>query len=273
MIRIDFEGAAAVVTGGTRGLGLAAGIELGRAGASVFLTHRWGSVGEDEVAASFEKEGLAPPTVIESDASDPDASRELMAAVKARGRPLHVVVSNVAFSKIVRDLGELRRGALDLSIGYSAWPVVDLVQAAHEVLGGFPRYVIGISSDGSEVCHAGYDLAGASKALLETFCRYLALRLKPHGVRVNALRPGFLDTASSRATFGEEVLAAAGERLPGLFLDTRRVARACVALASGLLDAVTGQVIPVDEGWSLVSPIAFLTGRGAPGAFPAEGGA
>ena len=50
----------------------------------------------------------------------------------------------------------------------------------------------------------------------------------------------------------------------GLFIDPLGVARVCVALCSGLFDAVTGQVIVVDEGWSLVSPMAFLTGRGLP---------
>jgi len=45
-----------------------------------------------------------------------------------------------------------------------------------------------------------------------------------------------------------------------------------VALCSGLMDAVTGQVITVDEGWSLVSPVTFLTGLGWPAAFPPSGG-
>jgi enoyl-[acyl-carrier-protein] reductase (NADH) len=179
-------------------------------------------------------------------------------------------VSNVAFSKIVEEEKDLKRASLDLSIGYSAWPLVELTRAAHEVLGRYPRYVIAVSSDGGSVCHPGYDVAGAAKALLETLCRYLALRLKRHGVRVNALRPGFLDTASARATFGDEVVEKARERLGDLLLDARVVARTAVALASGLMDAVTGQVITIDEGWSLVSPLAYLTGRGAPGSFPRE---
>jgi hypothetical protein len=50
-------------------------------------------------------------------------------------------------------------------------------------------------------------------------------------------------------------------RLPEAFLDPRRAARTCVALASGLFDAVTGQTIVVDEGWSLLSPANYLVGR------------
>jgi enoyl-[acyl-carrier-protein] reductase (NADH) len=171
-------------------------------------------------------------------------------------------VSNVAFAKVVHGLEDLKRGSLDLSIGYSAWPVVDLVQASEEILGGLPRYVLGVSSDGVDVCHDGYDLAGAAKAVLETLCRYLAHRLKPRGVRVNVIRPGFLDTASSRATIGDAAVEAIRASVEGGLLEPASVARVCLALCSGLMDSVTGQVIVVDEGASLVSPLARLTGGG-----------
>jgi hypothetical protein len=55
---------------GTRGLGKAIAMSLARTGATVFVTHRWGSVEESALAAEFAAEGLAPPTVVESDASD-----------------------------------------------------------------------------------------------------------------------------------------------------------------------------------------------------------
>lgn len=272
MIRIDLEGAGVIVTGGTRGLGKAVGMEFARAGARVFLTHRWGTADEAELAAEFEAEGLPRPSVLESDASDPAATRELMEAVKTDGGRLDVVVSSVAFAKIVNDLSDLRRNTLELSLRYSAWPVVELVQASREVLGRYPRYVVAISSDGSEVCHPGYDFIGVSKAVLETLCRYLAVRLKGEGVRVNALRPGLADTSSSRAAFGDALLDETGQRAAEMLLDPRVVGRACVALCSGLMDGVTGQVIAVDEGWSLVSPITYLTGKDWPAPFPESEG-
>lgn len=268
MIRLDFEGAGVIVTGGTRGIGKAVGMEFARAGARVFLTHRWGTVDERELTAEFEAEGLPLPMILESDASDPAAARELMAVVKGSVDRLDVVVSSVAFAKVVNSLSDLRRGTMELSLRYSAWPVVDLVQASHEVLGRYPRYVVAISSDGPEVCHPGYDLIGVSKAVLETLCRYLALRLKSEGVRVNALRPGFSDTDSARATFGNALLEETGQRVGEMLLDPRAVGRACVALCSGLMDGITGQVIPVDEGWSLVSPITYCTGKDWPAPFP-----
>jgi NAD(P)-dependent dehydrogenase (short-subunit alcohol dehydrogenase family) len=262
-----------LITGGTQGLGKAIGLEFAALGATTFLTHRWGSADEEEIRAEFRARGATEPHIIESDASDPDAVRELFEQIKAEARLLDVLVSNVAFAKVVNDLSDLKKNALELSLSYSAWPLVQMVQMAHEILGQYPRYVIGISSGGVDICYEGYDLVGVSKAVLETLCRYLAFRLKRHGVRVNAIRPGLLDTASSRATFGSEAVDSIAQKMGDLFLPPASVARACVALCSGWMDSVTGQVIVVDEGWSLVSPVAYLAGKGLPGTFPQTGGA
>jgi NAD(P)-dependent dehydrogenase (short-subunit alcohol dehydrogenase family) len=269
--KVDLGGRAVVITGGTRGLGRALGLAFARAGATVFLTHRWGSADEDELRAAFTGEGLAAPFIIESDASDPEAVRALMREVAARRSPLVAIVSNVAFAGTTRDLGDLSRTSLELSLRYSTWPVLELLRAAKDTLGYPPPYAIAISSDGGDVCHPGYDMVGIAKAALETLCRYLAIRLRPEGVRVNVVRCGLLDTASARALVGQDLLDSDMARREGLILDPRSVASACVALCSGLLDSVTGQVITVDEGVSLISPVAFATGRGWPGPLPAIG--
>jgi NAD(P)-dependent dehydrogenase (short-subunit alcohol dehydrogenase family) len=260
-----------LVTGGTRGFGKAVGLEFARAGASVVLTHRWGSVEEDELLAEFEGEGAARPLVVECDVSDESANRELLADIKQRFGRLDVIVSNVAFAKVTNELGDLKRSGLELSLRYSAWPLVELVQLAREVAGAYPRYVIAVSSDGGEVCHPGYDFAGAAKATLETLVRYLAVRLKGEGVRVNVVRPGFMDTASSRAVLGDAAVAALAAGASPLLIDTRRAARVCLALCSGWMDSVTGQVIVADEGTSLAGPtgLALQAAGAALGSTPA----
>ena len=263
-----FTGRSVLITGGTRGLGKAIGLAFATHGATVFLTHRWGSVEEEALLVEFGEVGAKRPIIIESDVGDGDDMRDLMREIAGHCDSLDIIVSNVAFSKVIHDFDDLKKGSLDLSLKYSAWPVVDLMQTAYEVIGAYPKYMIAISSDGALMCHDGYDMAGASKAVLETLCRYMAVRLKQYGVRVNVIRPGYLDTASSRATFGDDVVNRAMSQVPGLFLDPNQVALTCLALASGWMDAVTGQVIVVDEGWSLVSPISFLTEHGLPGMFP-----
>jgi enoyl-[acyl-carrier-protein] reductase (NADH) len=178
----------------------------------------------------------------------------------------------VAFAKVAGPLADLKKSSLDLSLGYSAWPIVELAQACHEVLGAYPRYLVGVSGDGASVCHEGYDFIGASKAVLETMSRYLAVRLKRHGVRVNTIRPSGIDTQLLHDTFGDRAVAEVKARVGEVFLDPRRVARVVVALASGLLDSVTGQTLVVDEGWSLVSPLQYVSGLDAPFDFPGDDG-
>jgi NAD(P)-dependent dehydrogenase (short-subunit alcohol dehydrogenase family) len=269
---IDLSGGIVIVTGGTRGLGKALGLELARAGAQVVLTHRWGSVDERELRSEFEAEGLAAPCIIESDVSDPAATRALMRTIAAQDGRLLAIVSNVAFAGVVSDIGDLTRSSLELSLRYSTWPVLDYAHAARETLGYYPRYMLAISTDGGEICHPRYDMVGIAKAALEALCRYLALHLRGEGVRVNVLRCGAFDTVSSRATFGDDLIDSGLLRDHGLLIEMPAVARACVGLLSGLMDSVTGQVITVDEGSSLVSPIMYLTEKGSPAPMPAEAG-
>ena len=264
MIEVSFHQKAVVVTGGTRGLGKAIGFEFARAGATVFLTHRWGSVQEQELVREFEEAGLRAPHVVESDASDPRAVANLMRIVKEHPETLTAIVSNVSFAKVAHTLEEVKKTSLDLSLAYSAWPLVEMLQTAKRELGSFPRYAVGISSEGADKYFDGYVLAGVSKSVLETLCRYLAVILKSEGVRVNAVRPGFLDTTSARSTFGDSLIEAAKNRKDNLVLDPHAVARACVGLCSGLMDSVTGQVLVVDEGWSLVGGFPVIPDSGFP---------
>ena len=255
-----------LITGGTRGLGKAIGLEFSRVGAKVFLTHKWGSISEGDLITEFLAQDLPPPRIVESDVGDSEAIRALMGAIQEEVGALDIVISNVSFVKIANDIQDYKRKSFELSLQYSTWPFVDLLQAAHTVTGGFPRYAIAVSSHAPDICFHGYDFAGPSKAALETLCRYLALQLKSSGVRVNAIRPGCIDTASFRATSGDQTVDLLKQR--GLLLDPQGAARVCVALCSGWMDAVTGQVIAADEGWSFVNPISYLTGEGLPGEFP-----
>jgi NAD(P)-dependent dehydrogenase (short-subunit alcohol dehydrogenase family) len=267
---VDLGGRAVIVTGGTRGLGAALGLEFARAGAAVYLTHRWGGADEDALRASFDAEGLPRPCIVESDASDPGDARTLMQEVAKASAPLHAIVSNVAFGGIAgEDIEALSRNSLELSLRYSTWPILDLLRASRETLGLYPRYALAISSDGGQICHPGYDMIGVAKAALETLCRYLAFRLRPDGVRVNAVRSGPIDSDSTRAMFGDAMNEPAA-RTPGFLTDARTVARACVALCGGLMDGITGQVITVDEGASLFGPLTYLRADWPP-PFPRSG--
>ena len=257
---IDYNNKAVLITGGTKGIGKAIGLAFARQGAIVYLTYKWGNHNEDELYAEF-ADCPHKPVLIQSDVAAADDIKSLFTTIKEKNIPLHAIISNVAFAQIVQDMDALKKNVLDLSLNYSAWPIVSLTKTAYAVLNYYPKYITAISSDGADICHPGYDLAGSSKAVLETLVKYLALRLKKFGTRVNAVRPGFVDTESSRATFSPDVLAEINRKCPGIFLDPKAIAGTVLCLCSGAMDAVTGQILVIDEGWSLVSPIQYITGN------------
>ena len=77
-----------LITGGTRGLGKAMGLEFAKAGETVYLTQRWGSVDDEDLTAEFCAQGLAAPRIIESDASSADETRTLMQTIEAEAGAL-----------------------------------------------------------------------------------------------------------------------------------------------------------------------------------------
>jgi len=244
-----------LITGGTRGIGLAIAMEAVRHGATVCVTHRWGSVAPEELDRLFATEGLTAPRMEECDASVPDRNQALIGRLYSDWGGLDAIVSGVAFAAPVADIRDLRRSSLEIALGYTAWPLLDLVQATleHEVP---PRRFLALSSLGVERVLPGYEMVGISKAALETLVRYLAARLRPRGIAVNALRLGYIDTESLRAVLPAEASDVASR---GGFMDPCIAARAAIALLSGLMDGMTGQVITVDQGATLFPPFPMIS--------------
>ena len=74
-MRNDFNGRAVIITGGTKGIGLATGLAFGKQGAHVYLTHRWGSADEDEINKRFAEAKAPAPSILEADVSIDDDRR------------------------------------------------------------------------------------------------------------------------------------------------------------------------------------------------------
>jgi NAD(P)-dependent dehydrogenase (short-subunit alcohol dehydrogenase family) len=243
------QGKAVLVTGGTAGIGLATALAFGQRGAECTLTYRWGSADEDEVRAAFAAVGAPPPCLVQADVVSADDTAALLEQLRARHERLDVFVSNVAFGQVAGSLADLSHRAFVKTMDYTAWPIVDYTTRIRETFGCYPRYIVGLSSGGSEHYFPGYDLIAAAKAVLETLCRYLSYRLAGEDVRVNVVRAYAVLTDSFHATFGPEfdTIAAKYDMLR-LCVSPEEVASTIVALCSGLMDAVTGQVITVDRG-------------------------
>lgn len=246
----DFQGKAVLVTGGTRGIGLAIALAFAQRGAACTLTYRWGTADEESVRQRFSALGAPEPLLFQADAADPEDTDRLLQELRARHVKIDAFISNVAGAVVVRDFESMTERALAKTIAYSSWPTFGYLQKIKAAFGSYPRYVVALSSPGPDSYNPGYDFVAGSKALLETLCRYAAYRLQKEGVRVNVVRAGALPTESTREMFGDELFQFL-ERLapPGFqWLEEQDVAKVVLALCSGLLDGVSGQVITVDRG-------------------------
>ena len=238
-----------LITGGTMGIGLATGLAFARQGARVTLTHKWGSADEDALLAAFQREGLPAPRLVTADVSQETDTDALLGQLREEFDSIEVFVSNVAMALVVHGLEEYSKRALFKSIEYSAWPFVDYTRRIRNVFGKYPRYVIGLSSGGPDHFHINYDFVALSKAVLETLCRYMNYRLFKEDVRINVVRARAVQTESLRATFGpqfEGFLERAN--MTRDMIQPQEVADAILALCSGLMDGVSGQVLMVDRG-------------------------
>jgi len=243
-----FRDRVVLVTGGTKGIGLAIGLAYAQRGASCILTHRWGSADEDAIFRQFDSFDAPAPLIVEADAGDDEDTARLLDQIRTRYDSLDTIISGVAFAQVVQSIADYSKRGLTRGIEYTAWPLIELTRRAQQTFGRYPRYVVGLSSGGPDQFFANYDFAAAAKAVLETLCRYLAYRLRKDNVCVNVVRARFVRSDSLRATIGEEFIPFVESYDAGLFVEPEEVAKVVVALTSGMMDAVRGQVLMVDRG-------------------------
>jgi 3-oxoacyl-[acyl-carrier protein] reductase len=179
-------------------------------------------------------------------ANDNDTAA-LFTTLRKRCAGLDVFISNVAAAPPVKRFEDYEKRALHWSIDATVWPMFAYLRRAREVFGTYPRHVVGLSSAGAEQLGPNYDFVAGCKSLLETLARYAACRLP--GVNVNIVRGGVVPTESLRALVGPGFREFA-ERwgLARQFMAPEEIAGVILALCSGLLDGVNGQVLTVDRG-------------------------
>ncbi len=245
----NLRGKAVLITGGTMGIGLATGFAFARQGAVCTLTYKWGTADKEEILAKFREEDLPAPNIIEADASLAEDTDAVLQQLRRRHDHIEAFVSNVSVGLVVKDLGDYELRALFRSIECSAWPMFEYSQKIKQVFGRYPRYIVGLSSGGPDHFYKNYDFIAASKAVMETLCRYMNYRLFDEDVRINVVRSRLVRTESLRSTFGKDFEAFAERfNMKRQFISCEEVANAILALCSGLMDGVSGQVLMIDRG-------------------------
>jgi 3-oxoacyl-[acyl-carrier protein] reductase len=245
-----FEGRAALVTGGSRGIGRAVATQLAAEGACVVVNFRAAAEEADAVVAGIVAAGGRAVACQADVSAEADVRRLVRATVRSFGR-LDLLVANAG---TVRDqlLGTMTLEHWETVIGTNLrGPFL----CAREVLPFMMRQrsgsIVCLTSIAADRAGRGHGNYVAAKGGLNSLVRSLAVELAPKGIRVNAVSPGVIDTGMServRELAGEEILG----RIPlGRFGRPEDVARAVCFLASDEAAYITGEVLQVTGGFGL----------------------
>ena len=246
----SIAGKTALVTGGSRGIGLMIARGYAEAGATVYISSRKREVC-DQVAAELSAQGTC--ISIPADLSTEAGVNGLAEAVATREPALHILVNN-AGANWGAPIAEYPDAAWDKVLALNVKSVFHLTRACLPLLekaarSDDPARVINIGSvDGLSVPAWETYAYSSSKAAVHHLTRVLANQLAPRGITVNAVAPGPFESKMMAETlnrFHDEIVAACPLGRIGEPADMAGVA---IYLASRAGAYLTGTVIPVDGG-------------------------
>lgn len=242
-----FAGKTALVTGGSRGIGRAICLELAAGGATVLVNFHRSAEAAAAVVAEIAAHG-GEASALQADVSDEAQVAELFKQARAQAGGLDILVNNAGMTRDnvimmmkpadfddvlatnLRSCWLCCKAAARLMMRKRSGSIVNITS------------VVGIAGNGGQTNYA------ASKAGIIGLTKSLAKELAVRGVRVNALAPGFVDTAMT-ASLSPELKQSALAAIPlGRLGAPEDIANAVAFLASDQAAYITGQTLVVDGG-------------------------
>lgn len=250
----DLTGKVALVTGASSGLGRHMALTLARAGARVALAARRVDRLEGLAAEIVAFDGRALPVAM--DVTDPQSVARAVAETETELGPLSVCVVNAGIARrediaAVEDPAWAETMATNLDGANRTARAAAAAMARH----GHGGSIVNVASILGLRASARVPAYGAAKAALISLTQSMALGYARHGIRVNAIAPGYIETDLNRDYLRSPAGAKMAERVPlGRFGEPASLDGALLLLASDAGRYMTGTVLVVDGGHSL----AFL---------------
>ena len=241
---MSFAGSSVLVTGGTRGIGLAIAQRLVADGASkAVLGYMRNDTAAEDARARLDTEVV----LVRGEVSKPSVIQQL-----ASHGPYGVVVHNAA-TGVAKPALETTDKHWDWTVAANARALLSLARACAPSMPDGSS-IVGVSSLGSQRVLENYVLIGTSKAALESVVRYLAVELAPRGVRANAVSAGVVETGALEHFPNKGEMLATADRTPaGRLVTPEDVAAAVSFLCSDDGAMIRGQTIVIDGGFSLLA--------------------
>jgi dehydrogenase/reductase SDR family protein 4 len=256
----SLAGKVALLTGATRGIGLATAQMLARQGAAVVISSRkadaCAAVVEDFKKAGHEALGVA------AHAARPDDLKHLMEKALERFGRIDILVCNAGINPSFDPLTDLPEDSwariMDTNVS-GPLRLARLVLPHMAATGG--GAMVAVSSVNARVALAGSGAYGVSKAALEQMTRQLAVEWGARGVRVNAVAPGTIRTDMIRALLNKPgYIDTIKHNTPvGRLGEPADVAAAIVFLASDEARHISGQILTSDGGQTITRASAAKT--------------
>lgn len=240
-----FKGRTAVITGGASGIGLAVATLFAACGARVAILDRDGDLAAERAAALEGRHlGLA------ADVTREDEVKTALATVG----PIGILVNNAGIGDVnlptVEQSMEHVRRLLDIHLAGGFLMAREAARSMIENKTG--GAIVNLASIAALTGLPRRNAYGAAKAGLVAMTKSMAAEWGRHGIRVNAVAPGYVATDLVRGLVRDGLLdeAAILRRVPlGRMIAPEEVAEAIGFLASDAASAITGSVLSADAGW------------------------
>jgi enoyl-[acyl-carrier protein] reductase III len=246
-----FRGKVALVTGSSRGIGKAMALQLAREGADVALNYRQRAEEAEQAAHDIQALGRRAIALPANMAKPEDITQMFEVLVKELGG-LDFLICNAA-AGMQGTLLEATLKSWELAMNVNARSYLLCAQAAFPLMKarGGGRMLALTAQTAVEKAFPFYGTVAASKAAIGALTTYLAVELAPHGITVNAISPGMVDTeALHYFKKGSELLVQAKAMTPtGGPASVDDVAHLCAFLCSDEARQINGQIIKIDGGY------------------------